>query len=260
MNENFFFSWILGIFIIFLTSPIGSLIVWKRISFFGDSLSHASILGIAISYMINIDYLYINFFLVLIFLSCILIIEKYSYIEIDAIISILMNISLSLGTLFLDIISKNKKVDIPHYFFGDFSHIIIYDILRVFLMSSIILLILSFFWENFLLIIINPELAQIQGVNTFFMRFLLLFLISFVICLAIKFFGVLLMTSLLIIPVSISQRFSSSPEHSVAMSFMISVFSFTVGLLISYYFHILISPIIVLILSIFFLFSLIYSK
>ncbi|CAL4321422.1 metal ABC transporter permease [Buchnera aphidicola] len=256
MNENLFFAWIIGVFMICLTSPIGSLIVWKRMSFLGDSLSHASILGISLSYMINIDYFYINFFLIFIFLLLILLIEKYSYIKIDATINILTNISLSLGSIFLNCISKNKKIDIPHYFFGDFSHIFIYDVFKIFLISCTILIVLKIFWENFLLITISSELAQIQGVNIFFMRFLLMFIISFVVCLAMKFFGVLLMTSLLIIPISISQRFSSSPENSVIISFIISLFAFTFGLFISFYFDFLISPVIVLFLSIFFLLSL----
>jgi zinc transport system permease protein len=260
MNQNLFYGWLIGVFIILLTSPIGSLIVWKRMSFLGDSLSHASILGVSLSYIININHLFMNFILMLIFLFIIIITEKYFHIRLDAIVSILTNISLSLGSIFLNVVSKEKKIDIPHYLFGDLFHMSVYDVIKVFLISFTILIILSFFWEKFLLIILNQEFAQLQGINVFFMNFILMLIISCSICFAMNFFGILLMTSFLIIPVSISQRFSSSPENSILISIIISLISFTCSIFISYYYNFFISSVIILTLSIFFLISLFFNN
>ncbi|WP_343187598.1 iron chelate uptake ABC transporter family permease subunit [Buchnera aphidicola (Periphyllus koelreuteriae)] len=260
MNKQLFFEWFIGIFIILISSPIGALIVWKRMSFFGDSLSHSLFLGVSLSYIFNFNYFILNIFLIIFFLLCIFFIETYSKIKIDAIVNILTNISLSIGIILLNIISKNKNIDIPKYLFGDLSKICVHDIFIIFFFSIIILMTLYYFWEKFLFIIVNSDLAQINGINVYLIRFILMFLTAFTIGISIQFFGVLLITSLLVIPTSISQKFSYSPENSVIISIILSIFSLTLGIFISYYYLIPISPIIVLILSIIFIFSLFFKK
>ncbi|CAL4321384.1 High-affinity zinc uptake system membrane protein ZnuB [Buchnera aphidicola (Periphyllus testudinaceus)] len=260
MMKHLFFEWCIGIFIILSSAPIGSLIVWKRMSFFGDSLAHASLIGVALSYLLNFNCFLLNIFLILCFLLIVFFIETYSEIKIDAIVNILTNISLSLSIILLNLISKKKKVDIPKYFFGDLSKVCFHDVIIIIFCTFLIALILYYFWEKFLFITINSDLAKINDINVFFIRFVLMFIIAMTIGIAVQFFGVLLMTSLLVIPASTSQKFSSSPESSVFISILISFFSLTLGIFISNYYNIPISPTIVLILSIIFFLSLIYKK
>ncbi|NIH41117.1 MAG: iron chelate uptake ABC transporter family permease subunit [Buchnera aphidicola (Periphyllus aceris)] len=260
MNTQLFFEWLIGTFIIFSSAPIGSLIVWNRISFVGDSLSHASLLGVSLSYVLNINYFLLNILLITIFLLAVFFIEIYSNIKIDAIINILTNIYLSLSIILLHILSKKKKIDIPRYFFGDLSKICFYDVIIIFLVSCIVIIILYFYWQKFLFLIISPDLAKINGVNILETRFILMFITAFTVSLAIQFFGVLLMTSLLVIPSSISYKFSSSPEYSIFISIIISFISLSLGIFISHFYNVPISPIIVLNLSVIFILSLIFKK
>ncbi|XRY30902.1 MAG: iron chelate uptake ABC transporter family permease subunit [Buchnera aphidicola (Tetraneura akinire)] len=255
MIFSFFPSWLAGLFLSFLTAPIGSFIIWRRMSCFGDTLSHSSLLGFAISILFHINPLLV--LLIFIFSLSLIstLLEHDSNLSLDVIFSIMSYIFLSLGLLIISIIPNEKKISINDYFFGNILCVSFYDLFFLFLSVCFLLIILIYNWKSILLVTIDPELAKVDGINIFKNRFILIFITGMTIAISIKFVGVLIITSLLVIPASTSQKFSRSPEKMIFISILISIFSTTMGLFISIYYDIPTSPTIVLCESLVFLLS-----
>ncbi|WP_422667238.1 zinc ABC transporter permease subunit ZnuB [Buchnera aphidicola] len=248
-------GWIAGIFLALATGPLGSLMLWRRMSSFGDTLSHSSLLGLALSIIFDINPFY-SVLIFIVFLSILLAwLEEIVFFSIDTTLSIISHSSLSLGIIFMSLIAKTKKIDINSYLFGDLLTVKISDVIIIAVISIIVMSILLIFWNTLLFTTISEELAKIDGINLYYSRLIMLLTTALTISMAIKFVGALLITSLLIIPPATSQYFSNSPEKIVFISIIISILSITGGIFLSVFYNIPTSPSIVLFCSFFFLLS-----
>lgn len=255
MFELIYPGWLAGILLSFATGPLGSFIVWRRISSFGDTLSHSSILGLAISILFQIDFFYTELFFMS-FLAVILVwMEQLLSVSLETILSIISHSSLSLGIICISLMSTSHHIDLSNYLFGDLLLVTVFDVCIIALGSLIVLTILFFRWNSILLLTINEELAQIDGVNIFYARLTLMLTTAICISIAIKFVGVLLITSLLIIPPATAQIFSNSPEKTIGFSILISIISVTGGIFLSFFYNVPTSPSIVLFSSCVYLLS-----
>ncbi|QCI16563.1 zinc ABC transporter permease subunit ZnuB [Buchnera aphidicola (Aphis craccivora)] len=246
MFKLIFPGWLSGVFLSFATGPLGSFIVWRRMSSFGDTLSHSSLLALAISIVVQTN----SFYIILGFISLLAIflawLEKILPISLETILTIISHSSLSLGMILVSFISNSEKIDFNSYLFGDLLSIKISDLITIFLGSIIVLIVLIIRWNSILLVTINPELAQIDGINIFYTRLTLMLTTALTISIAIKFVGALLITSLLVIPPATAQYFSNSPEKMAMIGILVSVFSITGGIILSIFFKFPTSPSIVL--------------
>lgn len=246
MFELIFPGWLCGVFLSFAAGPLGSFIVWRRMSSFGDTLSHSSLLALAISILFQKN----SFYIVLCFISLLAIflawLEKILPIALETILTIISHSSLSLGIVLISFVSNSQKVDFNNYLFGDLLSVKISDLISIFLGSIIVLIILIIRWNSILLVTINPELAQIDGINIFYARLTLMLTTALTISISIKFVGALLITSLLVIPPAIAQYFSNSPEKMVFINILVSIFSVTGGIILSIFLNIPTSPSVVL--------------
>ncbi|QCI15992.1 zinc ABC transporter permease subunit ZnuB [Buchnera aphidicola] len=246
MFETIFSGWLAGIIIAFTTGPLGSFIVWRRMSSFGDTLSHSSLLGIAISTIFNINSFYVLFCLMSFLAIVIAWLEELLPCSLNTILSITSHSALSLGIIVISLMSSNDQVHITNYLFGDLLSVKKSDLIIMAISSILVLTILFFHWENILLATINEELAKIDGVNIFYARLTIMLMSALTISIAIKFVGALLITSLLIIPPATAQHFSGSPEKMIIIAIIISIISVTGGIFMSILFSTPASPSIVL--------------
>jgi len=239
-------GWLAGVILSLTTGPLGSFIVWRRMSSFGDTLSHSSLLGIAISIAFNIHSFYALFFLMILIAIILACLEELLSMSLETILGIVSHSSLSLGIVLISLMSSKKKVDVTNYLFGDLLSVTKLDLLIILISSMIIVSILLFRWNSILSATINEELAKIDGINIFYARLTIMLMTAFTIAIAIKFVGALLITSLLIIPPATAQHFSGSPEKMVFIAIIVSIISVTGGILLSIFYNTPASPSIVL--------------
>lgn len=256
MFELIFPAWLAGIILVLTTGPLGSFIVWRKMSSFGDTLSHSSLLGLAISALFNISSFYAIFCFIG-FLSIFLAwLEEVLPFALETILSIISHTSLSLGIILISLISTHYgNIDVPNYLFGDLLTVAKSDLLTMLMGSVIIISILIYRWNSLLLATVNKELAQIDGINIFYARLTIMLMTALTISMAIQFVGALLITSLLIIPSATAQHFSNSPEKMVFISIIVGVISVTGGIFFSVFYNTPASPSIVLFSSFLFLLS-----
>lgn len=238
-------SLLAGLSLTTITGPLGTFVVWRRMSYFGDTLSHAALLGIAFGFLLNINLFYAVIFVTLILALGLLWLESQKQLPIDTLLGILAHSALSLGLVVISLMG-NIRIDLMGYLFGDLLSITYTDIAQIVIGVIFIGLLLIWRWNDFLFITVNEELAFIQGINIRLAKLILTLLLAFTIGIAMKFVGALIITSLLIIPAATARYFSKTPEVMAILSIIIGMISVLSGLLFSFLYDTPTSPSVVL--------------
>ncbi|BCL68924.1 zinc ABC transporter permease [Vibrio nigripulchritudo] len=226
-------SIIAGIAIALIAGPLGSFVVWRRMAYFGDTLAHASLLGLSLGFLLDIN-IYLALVVCCVALAMILVtLQKQKVVATDTLLGILAHSSLSLGLVAISFFD-NVRVDLMGYLFGDLLAVSPEDLTFIFAGGIFIIAVLVYFWQPLLSSSVNEELANIEGINTDFMRLILMLLVGVVIAVGMKFVGALLITSLMIIPAAAARRFSSTPEQMAVLSSVLGVIAVLSGLTFSW--------------------------
>ncbi|OOS01829.1 zinc ABC transporter permease [Canicola haemoglobinophilus] len=225
-------AWLTGILLSFITAPLGAFVVWRKMAYFGDTLAHSALLGVALGLFLHTNP-YIAILILTILLAIIMVwLESNTQYSVDTLLGIIAHSCLSLGVVTVALL-QNVRVDLMAYLFGDLLAIGLEDLYFIAMGVIIVLGILIYFWRPLLSITVSPELAQVEGINIKRMRFLLMILTALTIALSMKFVGALIITSLLIIPAATARRFAKSPEIMVLIAVFVSMISITLGLALS---------------------------
>ncbi|CCN48464.1 High-affinity zinc uptake system membrane protein znuB [Vibrio nigripulchritudo MADA3029] len=226
-------SIIAGIAIALIAGPLGSFVVWRRMAYFGDTLAHASLLGLSLGFLLDIN-IYLALVVCCVALAMILVtLQKQKVVATDTLLGILAHSSLSLGLVAISFFD-NVRVDLMGYLFGDLLAVSPEDLTFIFAGGIFIIAVLVYFWQPLLSSSVNEELANIEGINTDFMRLILMLLVGVVIAVGMKFVGALLITSLMIIPAAAARRFSNTPEQMAVLSSVFGVIAVLSGLTLSW--------------------------
>ena len=152
----------------------------------------------------------------------------------DTLLGIMAHSSLAVGLVTLSFM-PSVRVDLMGYLFGDLLAVSFNEVLLIVLGSILVLGLLGYFWRNLLALTVDEELAKVEGLPVTQLRLVLMLLIAVVIAVAMKVVGVLLITSLLIIPAATAQKLARSPEQMALMASVIGVFSVLGGLSMSWH-------------------------
>lgn len=241
-----------GIGLAIISAPLGVFMVWQRQSYFGATLAHSALLGISIGLFLQMDLTLSVIIVSMMVAAAIFGLSQYKQLSSDTLLGILAHSSLAFGLILISL-QDNIQVDLMGYLFGDILSINNLDLGLILLTSILILVFYLKHWQSLLNATLNPELAQVEGVNVKQVQLLFVLLLAFMIALSMKIVGVLLVTSLLIIPAAAARRLSTSPEQMLLFSIIIGIFSILTGLFTSYYIDLPTGPAIVMAATILFL-------
>ncbi len=238
-----------AIIAIILATPLfailGTMIVNNKMAFFSDSLGHSAICGIAIGTLFGIVNTNIS---MIIFASVFAILlnmvkNKVTY-GADTIISVFSSVAIAVGLAILNVSGS----------FNEYSSILVGDILsinwtEITYLFGAFLAILLFWWYNFNKvhsISVNKSLATSKGINVKLIDNIFVILIAIIVMISIRWIGILLINSLLILPAASSRNISKNMRQYHLFAVILSIFSGVVGLIISYYYNIPTGPMIVI--------------
>lgn len=199
MIELLFPGWLAGIMLACAAGPLGSFVVWRRMSYFGDTLAHASLLGVAFGLLLDVNPFYAVIAVTLLLAGGLVWLEKRPQLAIDTLLGIMAHSALSLGLVVVSLMS-NIRVDLMAYLFGDLLAVTPEDLISIAIGVVIVVAILFWQWRNLLSMTISPDLAFVDGVKLQRVKLLLMLVTALTIGVAMKFVGALIITSLLIIP------------------------------------------------------------
>jgi len=260
MLDDFFIrALIAGIGIALVTGPLGCFIIWRRLSFFGDTLAHAALLGVtmAVFFEINIAF---SVFLISSVVALILIkLQKNTKLPGDALLGLLAHSSLAVGLVVIGFLTS-IRFDVMGLLFGDILAVNQNDLLLIWIGGAFILLILKFIWKPLFASTVNHELAEAEGMEPNKFNAIFTILMAAVIAISIKIVGLLLITGMLIMPAAMGRNLSNNPQQMVKLSVIGGLLSVIIGLFSSLQLNTPSGPSIITAALILFCFSLIKIK
>ena len=229
LDDFFWRAVIAGMGVAIVAGPVGCFIVWRRMSYLGDTMAHSALLGVAFGIFLEVN-LMLGVFVVSLTVAVLLFIfQRQKQLANDAVLGTLSHASLALGILLISLMVW-VRIDLMGFLFGDILAVNLVDLYWIYGGGFLILLTLLWLWRPLLAITFDNELAQAEGVSVLRVQLVFMLLISAVIALSMKIIGILLVTSLLIIPVSAARRFSRTPEQKALGGIIIGMASVGLGL------------------------------
>ena len=260
MFDDFFIRALFaGIGIAFVTGPLGCFVVWRRLSYFGDTLAHSALLGVTMAYTLDLN-IAISVFLISSVIALILIqLQKKTNLPGDALLGLLAHSSLAVGLVVIGFLTF-IRFDIMGLLFGDILAVTTDDLLIIWTGGALILLVLKLIWKPLFASTVNYELAEAEGLNPDRAKAIFTILMAAVIAISIKMVGLLLITGMLIIPTAMARNISNSPKGMIVFSVIGGLLSVFLGLFSSLNFNTPSGPSIIVAALILFIISLFRIK
>lgn len=234
MIEPFLFRALLGgMCIAIISAPLGSLLVWNRMSYFGETVAHSTLLGIAFGLLLHVNLTMSVLFFSLIISLLLVFLERIKIVPFDAMLGLTHHGALVLGVLLM-IFVRGGSIDLLGYLFGDIYSVTTVDLWIILICGTLLLIVIGIMWQPLLRTSLNEELAIAEGVPVKWVRTFLIITLGLAVSTCIKIVGILLAIAFLIVPVVAVRPFAKTPEHVVVVSCFVGIISVIVGLGISY--------------------------
>ena len=256
MFDDFFIrALIAGIGVSIVAGPLGCMVVWRRLSYFGDTLSHSALLGVTIAYSFSINISLSVFIVSGVIALLLLSLQKRTQLPGDALLGLLSHSTLAVGLVIIGLLSS-IRFDLMGLLFGDILAVTIEDIFIIWFGGLIILGILFFIWKSLFAATVSYDLAAAEGMKPDVSNFIFTILLAGVIAISIKMIGVLLITGLLLIPAAMARNISNNPLQMITFSVLGGILSVIIGLFSSLEFNTASGPSIIVAALILFVLSL----
>lgn len=217
-----------GIIVAIIAAPLGTLVVWQRLAYFGDTLAHAALLGTAIGLMLHIN-IWVSVFIVALAVGAILaMLQRRLAVSADSLLGIIAHGGLALGLVVFSF--STTRVDLNSFLFGDLLAVTTGDLTLIAALGTLIAIALYKYWDKLLAITVHAELAAVEGLNVDRLRLLQLLLLALLVAVAMKVVGVLLVTALLIIPANCARPWSRTPEQMSTLASLFGVCAVLLGI------------------------------
>lgn len=221
-----------GVGIAGLGGALGCFLVWRRNAFFGDTLSHAALLGVSLGIVLNIAAPVAALGLCLGVASLFAWLERRSSVASDTLLAVIAHGSLAVGVIAISLLSP-RGGSLESLLFGDLLAVGDAELQLISAVGLVVALIAAFYWRAWLAIAVDEDLARIEGVAVERARLLQLLCIAALIGVAMNVVGVLLVTALLIVPPAAARAVSRSPEQMAALAAVLGALAVLGGLWLS---------------------------
>lgn len=221
-------AWLMGTLLVFLTAPLGCLMLWRRMSFFADTMAHGTLLGVAFAAAYSLP-MWLGVALLAVVLVAILSFLHDPRLPNDALLALCSATLLCAGLLFIQQM-PSLRPELLSYLFGDLLTIEWADlpVFALIILLAVVILIRS--WKSQVQVAIDPDIAVSEGVNAQWQRLIFMLLLALFTVLALRAVGSLLMGALLVIPALSARLIAQSPKQMAIIAFVLAQGAVTIGL------------------------------
>ncbi len=206
-----------GIGLALVTGPLGSFVVWRRMAYFGETLAHSALLGVALGFLLGI-HLHLGILAVCLAAAVLLVLlRRQEGLASDTVLGILAHSALSLGLVAIAFM-EGLRVDLMGYLFGDILAVMPADLYWIYGGGAVVLGVLALIWRPLLTMTLHEELARVEGVAVLPVQLAFMALLAVTIALAMQIVGILLVIAMLIIPAAAARAFARTPEQMAALA------------------------------------------
>lgn len=235
-----------------LTAPMGCFMVWRRLSFFGNTLAHSALLGAILGLLSGLGVLFgvLSFTAILALLLSHLL--SHRMLSSDTVLGMMAHLTLALGVVLVSMLGK-LRMDLSAYMFGDVLAVSDALFSAMLLLSLLGFVLIVVFWRGFLNLTISPDIAQVEGYRTVWLDRLFILTLALTIALGMLSIGVLLIVALLIIPAAAARLLARSMLMMVFWAWVVTVLSILLGMSAAFYWDFPAGPTVVLTSGVIFL-------
>jgi len=255
LDDFFIRALIGGLGIALVSGPLGCIVVWRRLAYFGDTLAHASILGVVIAVFTEINLMLAVFVVASLVAFALTVLQRRTALASDALLGLLAHATLAFGLVAIALFGA-QQVDLMSLLFGDILSMTQQDVLLIFIAAVVILLCLAFVWRSLFATTVSAELAEAEGLSAKNVELVFMLLMAALVALSLKLVGALLITALLLMPAASARRFAKSPESMAIIASLFGCVSVVGGLCMSLYLDTPAGPSIVVFAALVFLITL----
>jgi len=224
--------------------PLGVFVVWRRMAFFGDTLAHSALLGVALGFALGIAPIAAVAVICVALALALLWLRRNRALAEDTLLGLLAHGSLSLGVVAIALVGA-VRVDLLSYLFGDILAVSWTEVAWIYGGVVVVLAALALLWKPFLALTVHEELARVEGIDALRTQMAFMVLIALVIALAMKLVGMLLVTALLILPAASARRFARTPEQMAVGAAIAGCLAVALGIGLSFAYDLPTGPAIV---------------
>ena len=165
MLDDFLFRAFLGgVGVAIVTGPLGCFVVWRRLAYFGDTLSHSALLGVALAILLEVNIMLAVFVISVLMGLALLMLRQMAPLSSDALLGLLAHSTLAIGLIALSFMTW-VRVDLLGFLFGDVLAINQFDLLTIGLGGTVVLLVLKVIWRPLFAATVSPEIARAEGLR-----------------------------------------------------------------------------------------------
>ncbi len=233
-----------GLAVATVAGPMGAFVVWRRMAFFGDTLAHGALLGAALALAIDASIYPVVVAVCLLLALLLVALQQQRQLASDTLLGIVAHTTLAAGIIAISL-QPQIRIDLFAFLFGDLLSVSMMDAALLAGGALFILAMLALNWRKLLSLTVDEDLARVEGVPVVATRILLMLLLALLIAGAIRTVGVLLITSLLVMPAAAARRLSHTPEQMAALAAVIGAIAVLGGMTLSWYANTPVGPSIV---------------
>ena len=218
-----------GLGVAVVAGPYGCFVVWRRMAYFGETLAHTALFGVALGFLFEVD-LIVGMILAVALAALLLgIAQRDKRLGSDAILGILASLTLAGGIVTVSMTST-ASINLFAFLFGDILAVRVVDLYAIYGAGAAALAALVWLWRPMLAATLHDELARIDGVRVDAVNLLLMLLLALVIAVSGRMVGILLVVALLVIPAATARRFAKTPEQMAVIAALVGAVAVAAGL------------------------------
>lgn len=228
-----FIPWFSALIAATAAVPLGAIICWRRLIYFGEALAHASWLGIAFALWTNLPLylgIWITTLLMIVLLSAI---KHRSTDDGNNILGTLSHLMLALGVIALSKM-ENIRTDLFGYLFGDILNTTQTDLIIITIAAIIALAVTKILWQSLIMLTICEDIAQTENPKVIYVEAIFLLILGLFTGIMMQMLGLMLIMAFLIIPIQTANHFAKSPEQCVGIAMGLAAISATLGVWLAY--------------------------
>ncbi|MFD1341085.1 metal ABC transporter permease [Litorisediminicola beolgyonensis] len=233
LDDFFVRALLAGLGVAVAAAPLGAMVVWRRMAYFGDATAHAAILGVALSLALGLPVI-AGALAVALALALSVTWLTQRGLSSDAGLGVLAHAALGLGLVAASL-AGGVRIDLAAFLFGDILAVTRMDLLVIWGGAVAVLALMASRWQALLTSTLSPELALASGIDPRREELVLTLALAVTVAVAIKVVGVLLIGAMLLIPPTAARPFATSPEHMALGAGLVGAASALGGLWVAFW-------------------------
>ncbi|MDQ7080960.1 MAG: metal ABC transporter permease [Paracoccaceae bacterium] len=212
--------------------PLGCFVLWRRMVFFGDTISHAALLGVALSLATDLP-VTAGVLLVALAVSVVVLQAGGRFHHTDTVLGVASHSALALGLVSVSLLG-GVGVDLMTYLMGDILSVGTADLFQIAIGGAVALGLLVWRWKGLLVASVDREMAVAHGFAPRREALIFTVMLAVLVAVAIKVVGALMISALLVMPAATARQFSATPERMAVLAAFCGVLSAMLGLFVSF--------------------------